>query len=97
MLHEPSAPTGPVHAVNYKSRLGLWMFLVYGVIYGGFVLINIAKPLLMQKKIVAGLNLAVVYGFGLIILALVLAIIYNAMCTKRESNPASSSQKGGEK
>lgn len=95
MLHEPSAPTGPDHAVNYKSRLGIWMFLVYGIIYAGFVTINITNPLLMQKRILAGLNLAVVYGFGLIILALVLAIIYNGMCTKREKNSTAANQTGG--
>ena len=35
-------------------------------------------------EIVAGLNLAVVYGFGLIVLAMILALIYNWLCTRKE-------------
>ena len=38
----------------------------------------------MQIIVVAGLNLAVVYGMGLIGLALVMALIYNALCTAKE-------------
>lgn len=60
------------------------MFFVYALIYAGFVLINIIKPVLMEKEIVFGLNLAVVYGFGLIILSLIMALIYNALCIKQE-------------
>jgi len=39
---------------------------------------------LMEAKIVYGLNLAVVYGFGLIILSIVMALIYNALCVRKE-------------
>ena len=42
----------------------------------------------MQKILFAGLNLAVVYGMGLIILALILALIYNALCTAKEKEMA---------
>ena len=85
MLHEPaSAPQEKDHAVAYKTRLGVQMFLIYALIYAGFVLINIIKPLLMEQRIVFGLNLAVVYGFGLIILSLVMALIYNYLCVKKE-------------
>jgi uncharacterized membrane protein (DUF485 family) len=38
----------------------------------------------MEKTVIFGLNLAVTYGFGLIIFALVLALIYNAMCAAKE-------------
>jgi len=84
MLHAPAADSGPDLASKYKARLGLWMFALYSLIYAGFVVINVTKPVLMEKIIFGGLNLAVVYGFGLILLALVLALIYNAMCTKEE-------------
>lgn len=87
MLHEP-ANTAPEKdkAVGYKTKLGTRMFFVYAMIYAGFVLINIIKPVLMEKEIVFGLNLAVVYGFGLIILSLILALIYNAFCIKKEKD-----------
>jgi hypothetical protein len=41
------------------------------------------------------LNLAVVYGFGLIVLALVLALAYNRACGRREASMAS--EKGEDK
>ena len=40
----------------------------------------------MEKEIIFGLNLAVVYGFGLIGFALVLALIYNTMCCTHEAD-----------
>ncbi len=95
MLHEPAADSGPDHAAAYKTRLGLYMFAFYSLVYAGFVVINVTKPVLMEKIVFAGLNLAVVYGFGLIILALVLALIYNAMCTKEENRVSNTSEKGG--
>ena len=96
MLHEPAADSGPDHAAPYKTRIGLYMFAFYSLIYAGFVVINVAKPVLMEKVVFAGLNLAVVYGFGLIILALVLALIYNAMCTREEKRVNNLPEKGGE-
>ena len=85
MLHEPAASSDPDHAIEYKRRIGLYMFLLYSLVYFGFVVINIVKPVLMEKIIFAGLNMAVVYGFGLILLALFLALIYNSLCTKEEN------------
>ena len=34
--------------------------------------------------VILGLNLAVVYGMGLIVLAIVMGLVYNQMCTKKE-------------
>jgi uncharacterized membrane protein (DUF485 family) len=85
MLHEPAPDAGPDPASAYKTRLGLWMFLFYSLLYIGFVWINVATAgKAMQTVVLAGLNLAVVYGMGLIIVALVMALIYNYLCTKRE-------------
>jgi uncharacterized membrane protein (DUF485 family) len=63
--------------------MGIWMFILYAVIYGGFVLINTFKPGLMGSDI-GGSNLAIVYGFGLIVFALMLAFVYNAICSAAE-------------
>ncbi len=85
MLHEPAASAGRDHAADYKMRLGVKMFIFYTLFYAGFVAINVISPILMEKTIILGLNLAVTYGFGLIFLALIMALIYNALCSREES------------
>ena len=52
------------------------LFAVYTTLYFVFVLINAFAPMAMETTIVAGLNLAIVYGFGLIIVAVVFALLY---------------------
>lgn len=84
MLHEPATPVGDDPAEQYKTRLGLWMFLLYSLFYIGFVAINLYRPLLMERIVLFGLNLATVYGFSLIIVALILALIYDRMCRQQE-------------
>ncbi|MDR3601681.1 MAG: DUF485 domain-containing protein [Desulfosporosinus sp.] len=66
-----------------KARLGVVMFVIYTVIYAGFILINVFDNSMMRITI-GSFNVAIVYGFGLIILALVLAIFYNQVCTNAE-------------
>ena len=85
MLHEPAAQAGTDHAAEYKKSLGVKIFIVYALIYAGFVAINVVDPVMMEAEIVFGLNLAIVYGFGLIIVALILALIYNVMCNAKEA------------
>jgi len=88
MLHEPAANVGKDPAFAYKRRLGVILFLIYGAIYAAFVIINIANASLMEAILFSGLNLAVVYGFGLILLALILALAYNRACGRREASMA---------
>jgi len=89
MHHGPAQDSGPDPASRYKSRLGVGMFIVYCLIYAGFVFTNVlTEGQAMQIIVVAGLNLAVVYGMGLIILALILALIYNHLCTAKEKELA---------
>ena len=85
MLHEPAVKSGPDPAIRYKMVLGAWMFLLYGLVYAGFVIVNLEFPKAMGSVVLFGLNLAVVYGIGLIFFALILAIIYNGMCIRRET------------
>jgi len=66
-------------------RLGLWMFLFYSLFYAVFVAINLLSPQAMGAIVFLGLNLATVYGFALIIVALIQALIYDAMCRKKEA------------
>ena len=84
MLHKPAAQSGHDPASDYKSLLGRRMFLLYALVYAGFVVINVVNPLLMEARVLMGLNLAVVYGFGLIVFALILALIYSSLCSRQE-------------
>jgi len=86
MLHEPAAQCGPDASAEYKQNIGVWMFLLYAVVYAVFVAINLLRPLWMEKTVFLGLNLAVVYGFGLIAFALIEALIYNHMCRTHEAD-----------
>jgi len=70
----------PTPQRRFNTRLGLFLFLVYLTLYTGFVLINAFAADQMETIILAGLNLAIVYGFGLIVFALVLALIYGMLC-----------------
>jgi len=84
VLHEPASSGGKDAAAPYKSRLGVWMFLLYALFYIGFVAINLYNPLLMEYIVAFGLNLATVYGFSLIIVALLMALVYDRLCRKQE-------------
>ncbi len=84
MLHEPATPSGKDPASGYKARIGMRLFIFYALVYAGFVAINLIDPKIMETKVAFGLNLAVVYGMGLIVLSLIMALIYNRMCAKRE-------------
>jgi uncharacterized membrane protein (DUF485 family) len=84
MQHEPAPDNGDDAAVAYKTRVGIVLFVIYGLVYAGFVAINTINPQAMGQIVFAGLNLAIVYGFGLIILAIVMGLIYNIMCTRAE-------------
>jgi uncharacterized membrane protein (DUF485 family) len=95
MLHQPAAPPQSDPAFLFKRQLGVWMFLVYSVFYVGFVVINLAWPSLMGLVVLAGLNLAVVFGMGLIILALVLALVYDRACRRKEEATKPAGGPGG--
>lgn len=62
--------------MKHVSLLGLVLFLLYCVLYLGFMLINTFNPGLMETRPFLGLNLSITYGFGLIFAAFALALIY---------------------
>ena len=68
--------------VAYNTRIGVVLFFVYVAFYGGFMALSAFRPELMSKPFAGGANLAVVYGFALIVAALVLALIYMRLCRK---------------
>jgi uncharacterized membrane protein (DUF485 family) len=69
-----------------NARYGAVLFLVYLLLYGGFVVINAFNPDVMDTVVLAGVNLAVIYGLGLILAAFVLALVYGWLC--RAAAPA---------
>ena len=87
MLHEPAQVEHRAdEAAAYKQRLGLINLAVYTVIYLAFIIINVAWPKTMGTIVVGGLNLAIIYGFALIVIALILALAYNWACTRHEKS-----------
>ena len=85
MAHGPATHWGEDKASEYKAKIGIYFFIFYSIVYSIFVVINVISPLSMATIVFAGLNLAVVYGIGLIILAIIMGLIYNYMCTKKEN------------
>ena len=92
MSHGPSTEWGEDKASDYKTTAGIKLFITYCLIYSGFIAINTIMPKLMETKIIFGLNLACVYGFGLILLAIIMGLLYNAACSKAEDTMNSSEE-----
>jgi uncharacterized membrane protein (DUF485 family) len=80
---------------NRANRIGLLLFAMYLMLYGGFVLLAAFSPQSMEVTPLAGVNLAIWYGFGLIIAAFVLALVYGwANRSKTDSKNAVSLNTG---
>lgn len=87
MLHEPAEVEHRAdESTAYKQKLGLIMLAVYTAIYIAFIVINVGWPKTMGVIVAGGLNLAIFYGFGLIVVAFILAIAYNWACTRHEKS-----------
>jgi uncharacterized membrane protein (DUF485 family) len=63
-----------------NTRIGLSLFAVYLLLYAGFVFLAAFSPDVMELTPLAGVNLAIWYGFGLIIAAIALALVYGWAC-----------------
>ena len=68
--------------IAHNTRMGVILFIVYVLFYGGFMVLSAFWPEVMSKPFLRGANLAVVYGFALIVAALVLAMVYMMVCRK---------------
>lgn len=87
MAHNPIAADDA--ALRRKTKIGVRMTALYAVVYGGFVAVSVFRPSLTGMKALFGLNLAVFYGIGLILIAIIFALIYNHLCrvsTSQEKN-----------
>jgi len=68
--------------VAHNSRMGVILFLVYVTFYAGFMGLSAFWPEAMTRPFLLGVNLAVTYGFSLIAVAMVLALVYMRLCRK---------------
>ncbi len=85
MDHGEAVKLGVDHAQKKKTKLGVTLFFVYTIIYAAFVAIGVLDYTIMGNIVLGNQNLAVVYGFGLILLAIVMGLVYNFICTKYEN------------
>lgn len=70
--------------VTRNARIGLVLFAIYVFFYAGFMILAVFFPHLMSSTWLGGVNVAIKYGMGLILVAFVLAAIYLFM-TRRAS------------
>ena len=81
---QPDRPAGDPHihddhhapTIARNVRIGLWLFAVYVLLYGGFMVLNAFFPQRMGTPVFSGVNLAVTYGLFLIVAAFLLALLY---------------------
>ena len=85
MSHGPATEWKKEKSEGFKSKLGLIMFAAYAALYLAFVFLCVLSPRLMATK-VGGLNLAIAFGFALIVIAIVQALVYNFICSRREKS-----------
>lgn len=71
-----------------NARYGLLLFAVYFAFYGSFMAITLAAPKLMASESLGGMNVAIVFGFSLILAAIGLALVYMWLCSRRKSTGA---------
>lgn len=92
--HGPSASVeeGSHATTSRNSRIGLVLFFLYAIVYAAFVLAAAFRPDWMKQTPLWGVNLAILSGFGLIIGAFVLSILYGWLC--RNSAPIANREGG---
>src|SRR5690606_14219685 len=84
MHHNPAAEPVRDNALKKKARLGVIFFFIYLFFYGGFVAIGVLNYEQLAISVMGGINLALFYGIGLIVFAVLLGILYNYYCSRYE-------------
>lgn len=84
MHHHSLAETEIDNASEKKAKLGIKFFFLYLFFYAGFVAIGVMNYELLAVGVFKGINLAIFYGIGLIVFAVLLGILYNFLCTRYE-------------
>jgi uncharacterized membrane protein (DUF485 family) len=95
MSHGPATEWKTEKSEGFKTRLGLIMFAIYVPLYLAFIFIAVFSPKTMAVD-VGKINVAILYGMLLIVIAIIQALIYNFICSRRENlDAASEKAKGG--
>ncbi len=71
-----------------NAKNAIYLFFVYVAFYAAFMYLSAFEPAVMATMPFGGLNLALVYGMFLIVLALILALIYMWMCKTTNDKPS---------
>jgi uncharacterized membrane protein (DUF485 family) len=85
MVGHDHGPSGHVETETEEmaarnARVGRVLFVVYLVAYVGYMVLVAFVPAALRKVTPPGVNVAISYGFSLIVGALVLALFYAWMC-----------------
>ncbi|MFN6400621.1 MAG: DUF485 domain-containing protein [Planctomycetota bacterium] len=84
-MHHPANSTEhePEHLIARRQRIGVTLLLLFTLAYGGFIgLCAFAYDWISKTKI-SGIPLTVAYGFGLLFLSLVVAMLYGLLSRSR--------------
>jgi uncharacterized membrane protein (DUF485 family) len=84
-LHLGDAPTSVEHdpaTDRRNARVGLVLFSLYTSAYAVFMVLCAFFPTIVQRKPVAGINVAILFGLVLIVAALLVALLYGWLCRK---------------
>lgn len=81
-----SDSTSESSSLARQARFGLWLFSIYFVAYAIFMGWAAFYPLSLGEQTSLGPNIAIVYGFGLILGAFVIAVIYMVGSRVERSN-----------
>lgn len=87
--HGPAQPVAAEdpRVASRNARQGMRLFLIYLVFYAGFVGLNAFAPRQMESTPLFGVNLAILYGCGLIVAAMVLSLVYCWQCRGNQVLP----------
>jgi len=95
MEHGPPTEWEKEKSEGFKTRLGIYMFIAYTALYLAFVFLCVLGPKLVAKS-VGSLNIAITFGFALIIVAIIQALVYNYLCSRKERLEIGSGKAKGE-
>jgi uncharacterized membrane protein (DUF485 family) len=94
MEHGPPTEWQEDKSEGFKTKLGIIMVVIFTIVYFAFIIIAVTNPQVMAND-VGNLNVAIVFGFGIIILAIIQALIYNFACSRKEkANGDTGKEKG---
>lgn len=84
-------------AIARQQRRGLILFAIYATVYLLYILCCIGSPQTLEATYLFGIANSVTFGFGLITLAIVIALAYGLMCREPRSAARSFADELGSK